>query len=364
MGQIFRRPWSKLLNRYSRNIQSPMTSSQEPTQPHYPDSPTPERSPYPPGAPVYPPPPPPPGPRPHVTPHSTQLRLGADGRYYRVRRKRRPLFPRLRSGCLSLILLLTCVCIASAAFLIVPGRTNILLIGIDYADPWTSVARTDTIMLASFAPLSRSINLLSIPRDLWVDIPQVGENRINTAHFYAESRQPGSGPQAVLDTIDQNFDLSIKYYLRVRFEGFRDIVDAMGGVDIELSEPMAGYAPGHHHLNGRKALAFVRDRANADDFFRMSHGQFMLRSLFKNLLNPVKWPRLPFIAKAVYDSVDTNIPFTVWPRLVLTAMLSGPGRINFHMITREMVTPYVTDQGANVLLPKWDLIHLLIQEIF
>lgn len=219
-------------------------------------------------------------------------------------------------------------------------------------------------MVASFSPLSRSINLLSIPRDLWVEIPQVGENRINTAHFYAESRQPGSGPQAVLDTIEQNFHLPIKYYLRVRFEGFRDIVDAMGGVDIVLNEPMAGYAPGHHHLNGRKALAFVRDRTNADDFFRMSHGQFMLKSLLTNLLNPVKWTRFPFVAKAVYDSIDTNIPLTLWPRLGITAALCGPGRINNYMITREMVTPYITDQGANVLLPKWDLIHILIQKIF
>lgn len=219
-------------------------------------------------------------------------------------------------------------------------------------------------MLTSFMPLQRSVNLLSIPRDLWVKIPGVGENRINTAHFYAESQQPGSGPQAVIDTIEQNFDFKIDYYLRVRFEGFRDIVDAMGGVDITLDKPMAGYSPGSYHLNGRKALAFVRDRADSDDFFRMSNGQFMVKSMLRNLLNPLKWPRLPFVIKAFFDSIDTNIPLTTWPRLLITVALSGPNRINNYMITREMTTPYITDQGANVLLPKWDLIRLLIQEIF
>jgi len=248
--------------------------------------------------------------------------------------------------------------------LLAPGRTNILLIGIDYADPWSSVARTDTIMLTSFMPLQRTVNLLSIPRDLWVKIPGVGENRINTAHFYAESQQPGSGPQAVIDTIEQNFDFKIDYYLRVRFEGFREIVDAMGGVDITLDKPMAGYSPGSYHLNGRKALAFVRDRADSDDFFRMSNGQFMVKSMLRNLLNPLKWLRLPFVVKAFFDSIDTNIPLTAWPRLLITVALSGPNRINNYMITREMTTPYITDQGANVLLPKWDLIRLLIQEIF
>lgn len=313
---------------------------------------------------MYPPSQPAAIPKPPTAPRSTQFRLGPDGRYYRVRRPRRLRPPRLRSGCLGLILISICLCLSTTIYLLAPGRTNILLIGIDYADPWSSVARTDTIMLTSFMPLQRTVNLLSIPRDLWVKIPGVGENRINTAHFYAESQQPGSGPQAVIDTIEQNFDFKIDYYLRVRFEGFREIVDAMGGVDITLDKPMAGYSPGSYHLNGRKALAFVRDRADSDDFFRMSNGQFMVKSMLRNLLNPLKWLRLPFVVKAFFDSIDTNIPLTAWPRLLITVALSGPNRINNYMITREMTTPYITDQGANVLLPKWDLIRLLIQEIF
>ncbi len=236
--------------------------------------------------------------------------------------------------------------------------------GIDYAEPGSYVARTDTLMLSTFAPKKPFVSLLSIPRDLWVNIPGVGENRINTAHFYAESRQKGSGPEAVKQTIESNFGTPIDYYLRIRFEGFREVVDALGGVDINLSEPMAGYSAGWHHLTGRKALAFVRDRANADDFFRMSHGQFMLKSLFLNLLNPLKWPRLPLVAKAFLDATDSNIPIHSWPRILLMLLFTGPNGVDYHLISREMVSSFTTDQGANVLLPNWELIHALVRQIF
>ena len=129
--------------------------------------------------------------------------------------------------------------------------------GIDYVEPGSYAARTDTLMLSTFAPSKPYVSLLSIPRDLWVAIPGIGENRINTAHFYAESQDPGSGPQAVIQTIETDFGVPVNYYMRVRFEGFREIVEALGGVDIYLTEPMAGYAAGYHHLTGRKALAFV-----------------------------------------------------------------------------------------------------------
>lgn len=244
------------------------------------------------------------------------------------------------------------------------GKTNVIVLGLDYVEAGSSAARTDTIVLTSFQPLKNRIAMVSIPRDLWVKIPGVGENRINTAHFYAEAEQPGSGPSAAVGVVEQNFAVDIDYYVRIRFEGFVDIVNAMGGIDIQLPEAMAGYEAGSHHLTGRKALAFVRDRANSDDFFRMSHGQIMLKALFKNALNPLKWPRLPLVVSAVFKSVDTNIPVWKWPSLGIQLLIHGPDGIESYIINREMVTPFTTDQGASVLLPNWDLIHLLIQQVF
>jgi LCP family protein required for cell wall assembly len=254
--------------------------------------------------------------------------------------------------------------LALAAYLLFPIRVNILLLGIDYTEPGSSVGRSDTIILATIIPLKPYVGLISIPRDLWVLIPGIGENRINTAHYYAESQKRDSGPSLVMQTIALNFGIGVPYYVRIRFQGFRNIVDALGGIDIELSESMAGYPAGKYHLTGRKALAFVRHRQNSDDFQRMGNGQFMIKALFKNLLHPINWPRIPAVSRAFFDAVDTNIPPWMWPRIAFAVVRAGPNGIDAHIITRKMVTPFTTSQGASVLAPNWSSINPLLKEVF
>jgi polyisoprenyl-teichoic acid--peptidoglycan teichoic acid transferase len=142
------------------------------------------------------------------------------------------------------------------------------------------------------------------------------------------------------------------------------VVDALGGVDIDLPVAMAGYPAGLHHLTGGKALAFVRNRAYADDFQRMQQAQVMIKALFKNMLQPRSWPRLPGMIKAALQVVDTNIPVWLWPRLGLAVLRAGPGGIDSRVIGREMVTPFTTNQGAQVLLPNWEIIYPVVNEMF
>lgn len=239
-----------------------------------------------------------------------------------------------------------------------------LVLGIDYAPPGSLAGRSDTIILLSINPLKPDVAMLSIPRDLWVNIPGIGENRINTAHFFAEAQQPGAGPGKALETIRQNFGLEIGYYLRVKFEGFKDVIDALGGVTIDLQSAMAGYPPGRHHLNGNKALAFARSRMGSDDFFRMEQGQVLVKSTLRQMLNPFYWPRLPAVTLAFMHSVDTNIPVWLWPRLMLALLRAGPDGIESRTIGRTMVMPFTTDQGASVLLPDWSQINLLVADLF
>jgi polyisoprenyl-teichoic acid--peptidoglycan teichoic acid transferase len=248
-------------------------------------------------------------------------------------------------------------------YLTAPFPTNLVLLGIDHTKPSNFIGRSDTIMLVSFDPVNSSIDLLSIPRDLWVSIPGIGENRINTVHFFAEANVVGSGPQAVMNVLRQSFGYHSDYYVRVKFESFRDVVDAMGGLEIELMEPTAGYEAGHHHLNGRKALAFARHRKGSDDFFRMERGQFLLKTALDNLKKPAKWTRIPSTVITVYKSIDTNIPVWLWPHISFSLLRFGD-HLNNRTITREMVTPYTTDQGANILLPNWQPIRALINEMF
>ena len=249
-------------------------------------------------------------------------------------------------------------------YFLFPMRTDVLLIGIDYAEPPSYVARSDTLILTTIEPYSPYIGMLSIPRDLWVMIPGVGENRINTAHFFAEAAQPGSGPGAAMQTVGVNFGIKPDYYMQIRFEGFRDVVEALGGVEIELPEPTAGYAAGTHYLRPRKALAFVRHRATSDDFTRMSNGQFMLRAIMKNMLFPRNWLRIPAVFEAFTQVVDTDIPKWMWPRFGLALLRLGTSGIDSRIITRDMVTPIITDSGASVLLPNWQMINPVLDEMF
>lgn len=250
-------------------------------------------------------------------------------------------------------------------YLLFPYRTNVLILGVDRTPEGTFVGRTDTIMLMSVIPLKPDVNLLSIPRDLWVNIPYFGENRINTAHFFAEANQAGSGPDAVMQTIRENFGLTVRYYVRFNFDGFKDIVDAMGGITIDIPEPMSGFEPGPYTLNGEQALAFARDRQSSDDFFRMQRGQMVLKAAVKQMLNPLSWPRIPQVITTSLQAVDTNVPFFEIPRIgiaLVRAIISDT--INSQTITREMVYPTITAEGANVLLPNWEMINPLLKDMF
>lgn len=249
-------------------------------------------------------------------------------------------------------------------YLLAPFRTNVLVLGVDRALEGTAIGRSDTMILMGVQPLSGQINMLSIPRDLWVSIPGYGESRINSAHSWGEGAQAGGGPGLALATVQQNFGVDVRYFLRVRLEGFADVVDALGGLDITLAQPAAGYPAGRIHLDGEQALAFVRNRSG-DDFFRQQNGQIFILALGKAMLNPLNWLRVPGALVAMAQAVDTNIPFWSWPRL-LFALLRAIifGGVDGVVLPRDAVTPWVTAGGAQVLLPNWEAILPVVRELF
>lgn len=290
-----------------------------------------------------------PTPQPHTDPLSHFQPIALDRRPQSRRR-----FPWL---------LLVIVILFAAAFLN-PVPTNLLVLGVDRAPDGSFVGRSDTIIVTQVRPLAGQVRMLSIPRDLWVPIADVGEQRINTAHFFAEANQAGSGPKAAARAVTENFGIPINYTLRIQFDGFKDIVDAMGGVDITLDAPIAGYDAGSYHFDGTQALAFVRNRTGADDFFRMENGQLLLKAALKQLIQPRSWLRIPGVVAAFFKNAQTNLPAWLYPQLALAVLRAGPDGIIYRTLTREMVTPWTTGAGAQVLLPNWDLINPLVSELF
>jgi len=270
---------------------------------------------------------------------------------------------RTRLGCWGVVLLLLALALL-VAYLFIPARTNILLLGIDDRAPGEAVGRSDTMILATFQPARGYIGMLSIPRDLWVPIPGHGENRINTAHFFAEAEQRGSGPQGAKAVVEANFLVVVDYFIRVRFDNFMEIVDAMGGIEITLPEAMSGYPAGTHRLNSEQALAFVRDRAGSDDFSRMDRGRILLHSLWVTAFSPASILHWPGMVRVLLGAVETDIPVYVWPKLGITLLWVGADGIDARLITREMVRPFVTSEGAQVLEPIWELIRPVVLEMF
>ena len=255
--------------------------------------------------------------------------------------------------------------LGAAVYLLAPIRTNLLLLGVDRRpDESTTASRSDTLILVTVIPTRPYVGMLSIPRDLWVDVPGFGPNRINAAYFLAEAELPGSGARAAVDTVRSNFGVDVHAYASLEFTGIVRFVDALGGVDIDLATATGGYDEGLHHLDGTQALAFARDRMGSDDFFRMERGQILMRSILRSLIRPASWPLWPGAGAALLTSVRTDLPVWDWPRLALALVRAGSGGIDGRVIGRDMAVGFTTPAGAQVLSPDWSRINPLLLEMF
>jgi LCP family protein required for cell wall assembly len=283
-------------------------------------------------------------------------------RQYALRPRRSLPNPR---GCLVVgLIIFGLLCLLTLLPALIPGRTNVLLLGVDARPGEGDLGRTDTMILTTFQPLRPYVGMLTIPRDLWVNIPNVGENRINTAHFFAEAEKPGSGPAAAMEAVHQNFGVDVHYFVRIRFDGLKGLVDAIGGLDVTLPRAMSGYEAGTHHMDGTQALAFVRDRAGSDDLFRNERAIIFLKAFLRQGMRPAAWLRLPAFLAALRQTVDTDIPWWAWSRLGMALLRVGPDGIEGRSFTHEMVQPFTTAGGASVLLPRWELINPVLLELF
>ena len=249
-------------------------------------------------------------------------------------------------------------------YFIAPLRTNLLLLGTDDSPQRGEYGRTDTIILTTVIPFKPYIGMLGIPRDLWLDLPNIGEQRINTAYFYAELDESGSGAKAATGAVSQSFDIRLRYYIVLHMGGVVDVVDAVGGLDITLNKKMGTLKKGEHHLNGEETLAFVRERYSASDFSRMEQGQIVIGALVRKLIVPSGWLKIPALLMALPNAIQTNIPLWQVPRLGFAFVRGTWLGMDNRTIDWEMVTPYVTSGGAQVLLPKWDVINPVLDEMF
>jgi LCP family protein required for cell wall assembly len=226
--------------------------------------------------------------------------------------------------------------------------------------------RTDTMIVVSIDAERRVVRLLSIPRDLWVDIPGHGRDRINTADLWGELVQEGGGPELVKETLFQNLGIPINYYVRVDFQGFMQIIDAVGGVDIDVECPLTDIelTPGMVHMDGEMALLYARSRITTSDFDRARRQRKLLMALWQQKLNRDLIPRLPALWMALADTIETDLPLEQVLGLAYLGLQLKPNQIFSQSIGPWQVQDWYSPEGAQVLLPLKQEIEELLNSFY
>ncbi|RJX16930.1 MAG: LytR family transcriptional regulator [Ammonifex sp.] len=192
-------------------------------------------------------------------------------------------------------------------------RFNFLLLGSD-ARYDEERSRSDSVIFVSAETQSKRLVFLSIPRDTMVDIPGYGRDRINAAMAYG-------GPELSVKVVSRLIEQPIDYYVVTNYEGFIRLVDALGGITIDVDKNMYHYDPerggrfsinlkkGLHHLDGEQALMYVRYRGDPlGDINRVDRQQKFLRAVVKEMLKPRNIVRAPLLAPKIKDCIYTNLP--------------------------------------------------------
>jgi LCP family protein required for cell wall assembly len=259
------------------------------------------------------------------------------------------------------------------------GRVNILLMGVDLRPGEKGPTNTDAIIIVTIDPATRSVGMLSIPRDLWVPIPGSGENRINTAYWSGVRRgYPGGGPGLVKKTILLNFGIPIHYYALINFTGFRKLVDVLGGLNIDVGRDIwdptfpndtFGFKPlfipkGRHHMNGQQALDYARTRHGDSDFGRMRRQQQVLMAIKDQALRVDVIPKIPALWAAKDNLAQTDLGLSDVFALVQLAREIKTDNVTTGVVGDAETQDWTTSSGAMVLLPNPARIQKVIETVF
>ncbi|AHD05814.1 LCP family protein [Paenibacillus larvae] len=255
------------------------------------------------------------------------------------------------------------------------GDFNVLLLGTDARGD--EVSRTDVIMAAHVSPKNKKVQLLSIPRDTRVLLEGIGYTKINHAHTIGEKKGGNaSGTGAMIQAVSDLLKIPIHYYVKTDFKGFQHVIDTIGGIDIELNEPVPLSAgggtvleKGEHHFSGKEALQFVRERyALPDgDFGRQKHQAMVLKAMANQLLKPTNVPKLPGLwADVKQDMLDTN--FSNHDLVSLGWLFAGMGKDRIYYSQIPGRGEKLIDALMNVPLYFWvadqEKLTALVRETF
>ncbi|MGB1250736.1 MAG: LCP family protein [Candidatus Promineifilaceae bacterium] len=263
-------------------------------------------------------------------------------------------------------------------------RLTILLMGLDRRTGEKFISRTDTMMLVSVDPQDNDISLMSIPRDLYVEIPGYSRQRINTAFFlgglYGGAGER-SGAELAMQTIEENIGVQVDHYVLVDFDTVINIVDTFGGVTVEVPNPIIdnlypdmnyGYEPlfipaGTQLLDGETTLKYMRTRHGSTDFDRSQRQQqvmvaFRDQVLASGITGVAR--RIPNVYQTVKDGIFSDMSLDQLTSLIVTAASVDSSQINRGVLDYNYVSSFTSPRGESVLLLRTELVAELVRDLF
>ena len=269
------------------------------------------------------------------------------------------------------------------------SRITLLLIGLDARDleEKKEASRSDTMMLLTLDPLSKTAGMLSVPRDMWVNVPPPVNKyaKINQAYYFGELlKLPGGGPAMAVKTVQSFLGVPIQFYAQIDFQAFEKFIDTLGGINVTVTQEMdidplgrtedgksntIHLVPGRVHLNGPAALAFARARhIEGDDFARASNQQEVIMGIQEKILRVNMLPTLVSKAGQLYQElssgIHTNLTLDQVIKLAMFAINIQKDQIKKGVLGPNEVENAKSAEGLDILIPKPDQIRLVRDQIF
>ena len=263
-------------------------------------------------------------------------------------------------------------------------RVSVLLLGIDQRCDEEGPTHTDSIMVVTIDPVGLSAAVLSLPRDLWVEIPGFGVDRVNQAYYMGEVYEfPGGGAALAVETVEATLGVNIDYYVTVNFDAFVEVVDLIGGIVVDVPEaiddPMYpdrcyGYDPfsieaGEQRLDGEAALKYARTRATfGGDVDRAGRQQAVVLAVREQVLQLNRLPQLiaqsPRLWQTFQGNVRTDLSLEEALQLALLVQEIPGESIHTAVLDYNYVYNETTPDGRQVLVPVRENIRQLRDQLF
>lgn len=265
---------------------------------------------------------------------------------------------------------------------------NILLLGGDSELTGDNIDRTDTMIIVSINRTTNTVNMLSLPRDLFVYIPGWTMQRLNLAYTHGEQVGWTDGGFGLMrQTIFYNFGINVHYYALVNLSGFKEIIDAVDGVDVAVDcaikdLPLIGAPPppeavgpddesyyvlpvGYYHLTGEGALWYARSRHNSIEFDRGRRQQQILRAIWRAGRSNGQITQIPELWSQLTQVVETDLAFEDMLGLLPYALNLDPDRIGHFKFNRLYhTTPWQPPDGSFVQLPNYEPVRELMTAFY